>query len=223
MNEIVPFATLVPDIILKGGPVVAILLVLSVLAMTVALLKWGQFLAGGIGTGRAARRSSRDGFQTSASGTPRNPTMSVVKHVMDMAAHGHNEPVLREEAERVGMMQLARMRSGMRFLDLTVQVAPLIGLFGTVVGMINAFQSLQTTGAATDPSALAGGIWVALLTTAVGLAVAIPLSFVTAWFEARIEREKLSMETVLTQYFTARSGPVERVPADDGATLRAAE
>ena len=51
-----------------------------------------------------------------------------------------------------------------------------MGLFGTVLGMIDAFRALQAAGDAVDPSVLAGGIWVALLTTAAGLGVAMPTS-----------------------------------------------
>ena len=64
-----------------------------------------------------------------------------------------------------------------------------MGLFGTVLGMITAFKDLQSAGNAVDPSILAGGIWVALLTTAVGLAVAMPVSVILTWFETRVENE----------------------------------
>jgi biopolymer transport protein ExbB len=71
-------------------------------------------------------------------------------------------------------VRFAKLESGFRLLDSVAQLAPLLGLFGTVLGMIEAFQSLQDAGAQVDPSILAGGIWVALLTTAVGLVVAMP-------------------------------------------------
>ena len=60
------------------------------------------------------------------------------------------------------------LEGGFRLLDTIGQTAPLLGLFGTVLGMIDAFQALQEAGQAVDPSLLAGGIWVALLTTAAG-------------------------------------------------------
>jgi biopolymer transport protein ExbB len=50
----------------------------------------------------------------------------------------------------------------------------LLGLFGTVLGMVEAFRQLELAGSQVDPAVLSGGIWQALLTTAVGLAVAIP-------------------------------------------------
>ena len=70
------------------------------------------------------------------------------------------------------------------------QIAPLLGLFGTVLGMIDAFRALQSAGTAVDPTVLAGGIWVALLTTAAGLAVAMPTSLLLTWLESRTARER---------------------------------
>ena len=65
--------------------------------------------------------------------------------------------------------------------------------------MITAFQALQQSGNSVDPSILAGGIWVALLTTAVGLAVAMPTSIALTYFESRVERHQLAIETAVTR------------------------
>jgi biopolymer transport protein ExbB len=86
------------------------------------------------------------------------------------------------------------------------QVAPLLGLFGTVLGMIEAFQGLQQAGAAVDPSALAGGIWVALLTTAVGLVVAMPASLLLTWFDGRIAGESLMAQRLIDTALCAGLG-----------------
>ena len=72
--------------------------------------------------------------------------------------------------------------------------------------MIETFQTLQASGASSNPSNLAGGIWVALLTTACGLAVAIPVSVAVTWFETRLEKERAALEVMLTGVFTAGSG-----------------
>ena len=110
---------------------------------------------------------------------------------------GAEERIVREDVERIALAELGKLRSYMRVIEATVQIAPLLGLFGTVIGMISAFQALQTAGSETDPAVLAGGIWVALLTTAVGLAIAIPAAFVNYWLDGRIEREKEHIETTL--------------------------
>ena len=80
--------------------------------------------------------------------------------------------------------------------------APLLGLLGTVVGMIDAFQALQEAGSRADPAALAGGIWEALLTTAAGMAVAIPAGVALTWFESIAARLQGDMETAATRVFT---------------------
>ena len=71
-------------------------------------------------------------------------------------------------------------------LEIISQVSPLIGLLGTVLGMIDSFNELELGGSLVDPSILAGGIWTALLTTAMGLLVAIPALVSHYFFEKKI-------------------------------------
>ncbi|MGJ8604260.1 MAG: MotA/TolQ/ExbB proton channel family protein [Marivita sp.] len=94
----------------------------------------------------------------------------------------------RDETARIARGALMDAGSGLRALDLIATIAPLVGLLGTVLGMIDAFQALQDSGARADPSALAGGIWEALLTTAAGMAVAIPASMALSWFDSINDR-----------------------------------
>ncbi len=198
------------DLFEKGGAVVVILFGLSVIALTVVLIKFWQFGWLGIGSGGNADAAlgmwiagkRDDAYAAVHSQT--NPSTVVLAHAMRGVAMGAEEKLVREDVERIAFTQLGNMRSYMRVIEATVQIAPLLGLFGTVIGMISAFQALQTAGSETDPAVLAGGIWVALLTTAVGLAIAIPAAFINYWLESRIEREKGHMETVLTGLFTGR-------------------
>ena len=107
----------------------------------------------------------------------------------------------REETIRVAKSVMAETRSGLRALELIATIAPLLGLFGTVLGMIAAFQELQASGSRADPSALAGGIWEALLTTAAGMAVAIPASAALTWFESIADRLRHDLEDIATRIF----------------------
>ena len=86
-------------------------------------------------------------------------------------------------------------------IEQVAYLAPLLGLLGTVLGIIEVFQGLA---AHADASAgtLAGGIWEALLTTAVGLCVAVPFAIVHAALENRIERFRARLEDALTRLFT---------------------
>ena len=82
-------------------------------------------------------------------------------------------------------------------LDIIAQVSPLLGLLGTVIGMISSFNQLELGGSNVDPSILAGGIWTALLTTAIGLIVSIPALIAHHFFEKKIETIQESIHGVL--------------------------
>ena len=69
--------------------------------------------------------------------------------------------------------------------------------------MIEAFQAMETAGNEVDPSVLSGGIWQALLTTAVGLAIAIPVLAVYNWLDRRVEWVNARLSDLITQIFTS--------------------
>lgn len=218
------------ELVEKGGPVVMILLAMSVIAVTVTLVKLIQFTWFRVGSTSASERAInswiggryQDAYAIASASSA--PSANVLAHGMRGLLTGVDEATVREDAERVALEQLSGLRSYMRVLDATVQIAPLLGLFGTVLGMISAFQALQNAGSEADPTVLAGGIWVALLTTAVGLAVAIPMAFVNSWFEGRIEREKENIEGALTSLFTKRATEGLRpVAANDEPGARVAD
>ena len=88
-------------------------------------------------------------------------------------------------------------------LQVVASIAPLLGLLGTVFGMIDAFQQMELAGKNVDPSVLSGGIWEALLTTAAGLSVAIPIVVAESYFRTLVERFKSNLENSITRVFTA--------------------
>ncbi|MFP6717413.1 MAG: MotA/TolQ/ExbB proton channel family protein, partial [Alphaproteobacteria bacterium] len=73
-------------------------------------------------------------------------------------------------------------------------LSPLLGLLGTVLGMIKAFARLESAGTKVDPAILAGGIWEALLTTAFGLSVAIPALAAFYILEGQVENVRAQMK-----------------------------
>lgn len=173
-----------------GGPVVLLLCALSVIVMTVVLYKLWQFSAAGVGR-HAALREAVAHWDAGQRGEARHSlerSRSYLRPVLAMAFDGQRDA---ERLEAEAETRFARLERGFRLLDSIAQLAPLLGLFGTVLGMIAAFQALQEAGSQVDPSILAGGIWVALLTTAVGLAVAMPTAVVLSWFEARMDAERV--------------------------------
>ena len=116
-----------------------------------------------------------------------------------------SSPVLELEkaVEDAGSREVKRLNANLKPLIVVALIAPLLGLLGTVLGMISAFQALQAAGSRADPALLAGGIWEALLTTAAGMAVAIPASAALTWFEAVIDRIRRDVEDAATRLFVA--------------------
>jgi biopolymer transport protein ExbB len=186
-----------------GGPVVVLLLGIAVLTLATVLYKGWQFQVAGVGRHRAlseAVEGWRAGDPEVAHQALERST-SYLKPVVQMAlmAPPTDAERLKAEAE----IRFAKLEHGLRLLDSVAQLAPLLGLFGTVLGMIDAFQSLQDAGARVDPSLLAGGIWVALLTTAVGLAIAMPTALVLSWFEGRMDAERVLAERAILTVLSA--------------------
>lgn len=166
-----------------GGPVVVLLLLLSVIAVAMALFKLWQFRSLRLGTEKGLHNIVSLAVRLKRQHADRESSRSDLEDVLAVSANA----------------QIKTLQRGFRVLDTIAQIAPLIGLFGTVLGMITAFQALQQSGNSVDPSILAGGIWVALLTTAVGLAVAMPTSIALTYFESRVERHQLAIETAVTR------------------------
>jgi biopolymer transport protein ExbB len=95
--------------------------------------------------------------------------------------------------ENQGLIELAKLEKGLVILATLTNIAPLLGFLGTVIGMIIAFESIELAGEV-DAQLVAGGIKVALLTTAAGLAIAIPVSIGHNYFVSRIDSLVIDME-----------------------------
>lgn len=195
----------------KGGPVVAVLAAMSVLATAIVLLKLYQFAVMQV---RARRfideavdrvRAGRIDEALVGLARVRNP----IARALEVAVRGLREwdgrqREVREEVLRVGAKQLAALESYLRGLEAVANLSPLLGLLGTVLGMIRAFQRLEEAGSRVDPAVLSGGIWEALLTTAVGLAIAIPATAALNWLDSEVERFRRDMSDAVTRVYTSR-------------------
>jgi biopolymer transport protein ExbB len=198
------------DWLTAGGPVVAILLAMSVVAVAIVGLKLWQFRAVRLSDRAPARKGlalHRAGKSARAAEVLRaspNPAARVVLLALrGKARRDLDEAKVREEVMRSGLDMLEMLRAYMRPLEVIATLAPLLGLFGTVLGMIEAFQQLEQAGNRINPAILSGGIWEALLTTAVGLAVAIPTVAAVNWLERMVDRAAHEMDNLVTQVFTA--------------------
>ena len=95
--------------------------------------------------------------------------------------------------ENQGLIELSKLESGLVWLSTLTNVAPLLGFLGTVIGMIVAFQSIEAAGEV-EATLVAGGIKIALTTTAAGLVIAIPVSIAHNYFVAKIDSLVIDME-----------------------------
>lgn len=101
---------------------------------------------------------------------------------------------LEEKLSVTGQEEINHFSKNIRWLEVIATISPLLGLLGTVTGMVRAFNKVAEYKGQVDPSLLAGGIWEALLTTAAGLAVAIPVVIMLHFFEKKIETISFHME-----------------------------
>lgn len=111
----------------------------------------------------------------------------------------HNWNLALEQVEKsitdAGHREIARLRTNMRGLSVIASIAPLLGLLGTIFGMIKAFQTVAASGDALGRTELlAAGIYEAMITTAAGLIVAIPVIVIYNFIIARIDRLVLEMD-----------------------------
>ncbi|QYX67025.1 MotA/TolQ/ExbB proton channel family protein [Shewanella putrefaciens] len=191
-----------------GGTVVLILLLMSLVAMTIVLMKLIQFQRAGLWQRKPARQALalwQQGKQEEAlqlAAVSRNPTAQAMAQAIRGITRQLPEPLVREEVLRYGCNALFQLRRGLRPLEVIGSLSPLLGLLGTVMGMIAAFQQLQAAGNKVNPAILSGGIWEALLTTAVGLCVAIPVVALLNYLERRVDHLAHEMDNLVTQLFT---------------------
>ncbi|UWQ86199.1 MotA/TolQ/ExbB proton channel family protein [Leisingera caerulea] len=183
-----------------GGPVIALLALMSLLSVTVIAVKLIQLWP--VRSGAEAREQAlglwKDGDRTRAQlsiETDKSPAGRVMGYAMQALQEGLRGPLLQDELQRRGNEEVSRMNSLIRLLELIAMVAPLLGLLGTVLGMIQSFQELELAQGAANASVLAGGIWQALLTTAAGLMVAIPAAVAAGLFAARIDAAAQAIES----------------------------
>jgi len=150
----------------------------------------------------------------------RGPVASIMK--AGLLKYGQPKDEVEKTIENAALYEMGRLERGLVVLATVANVAPLLGFLGTVTGMIKSFDALQEAGLS-DPGLVAGGISEALITTATGLAVAIPVQIAYNYFMSRINRFVRDIETaanMLMETYTEmeRSGvKVEKVSAETSA------
>ncbi|MCC9625440.1 MotA/TolQ/ExbB proton channel family protein [Thalassospira sp. MA62] len=189
----------------RAGIVGWVLAIMALVGMVVFFYKMVGFLRRGIfadGFVSDVERHLTSGEQIQAAellASRRHPAARVATAGLGLSVASASE---REAASDLiaarARKEIDGLNGGMRIMSAIAVLSPLLGLLGTVMGMIDAFQKMEGAGSRIDPSVLSGGIWLALLTTAIGLVVAIPATAVHMWLQGVINRAAAVMEDVCT-------------------------
>lgn len=154
---------------------------------------------------------------------------SPVAHVLEAAAKRHGEPaaIVEKRVEEAGMREVIGLRRRMRVLSALPQVATMLGLLGTIFGMIRTFRAVAASGEALGKTEmLARGIHEAWVATASGLLVAIPVMIAYHWLQGRIDGVIAEMDRVVREWldkWETKPEPAPRAvrsapsPSPDGA------
>ena len=129
-----------------------------------------------------------------------------IPHILSIGIHIRNRSLEEKEKliNRAGSKILRQFDKNLRGLAIIGNITPLLGLLGTVTGMIKAFMKIQELGGRVDASVLAGGIWEALITTAFGLSVAIPTLVAYQYFEGGVDNLSSRMKDAVTEFLEPR-------------------
>ena len=193
----------VQDALSVGGPALWVIFGISIVLVTVGLWKFWHLIKLGAWNKKQADEILKLWLEKKVE--PVNANRQNIRAkilgqtILAISDKNYTNEMVREECVRLANIDLNEARRGLRIIDLIITIAPLVGLLGTVLGMIEAFQALQESGAQADPSALAGGIWEALLTTAAGMGIAIPASILLSWYDSVVANVQADIENLATQ------------------------
>ncbi|MFU8805048.1 MAG: MotA/TolQ/ExbB proton channel family protein [Bradymonadaceae bacterium] len=132
------------------------------------------------------------------SGASAHPVGRIVQKMLETFSRRPDR--VEAEAARVGSLELQGLEKHLGALSFIAQAAPLLGLLGTVLGMVELFMALQGTGmSSVDAALLSAGIWKALLTTAAGLMVAVPALAAYTYLNSRTDRFRLCIKDAVAR------------------------
>src|SRR5438093_13387628 len=167
-----------PALLANGGPVLYLILFSSAVAVAVfierllhchrAQINFTEFLNG---VRTVLKRDNVVEALSICDATP-GPVARLVRTAILNRDRGREG--IRDSLEEAGLLEVPRLEDKLNLLATIAQIAPLMGLLGTVMGFLKIFLRLQQSGPFATPTDLAGGIWESLISMAAGLAIAIP-------------------------------------------------
>jgi len=205
---------LLGELLLKGGWTMVPLYACSVVALVVFIhkliayraaqlldLSWEPEVIKSIQSGNLA--AVPDAFNHSS-----HPAFNVVNAIVTALKERPVEA--KSEALRVASLELQKLEKNLSLLSFLAQVAPLLGLLGTVLGMIDLFVGFQQGGNSNiNLTELSAGIWKALITTAAGLTIAVPTLAAYSYLSSRVDNVRLQLSDLIQRilYATPQTQP----------------
>ncbi len=192
------------DYIEKGGIIFSILLVMSAVGITLITYKFIEInffndLDLQIFEQDLTNTSNIGDFRQLIDLKPSSDKKMFLIETLNIIEDNTSKALKEQEIETLLQKKYLSSQKFLPSLEIIAQVSPLIGLLGTVIGMIDSFNELELGGSLVDPSILAGGIWTALLTTAMGLIVAIPALISHYFFDKKLINTVQSSSVFLTK------------------------
>ncbi|NLY55587.1 MAG: MotA/TolQ/ExbB proton channel family protein [Firmicutes bacterium] len=181
----------------KGGILMYPLLLCSVLALAVIIERIYYFIIIRDDLDEVMDRvesSLKQGRVLEAMQVARRARGPVATVLAAAIAHkGEPRQVIEDYVKRAGNVELYKLERGLPLLETVIMVSPLLGLLGTVLGIMQSFNVMGALRGVNDPAVLAPGIAEALITTAAGLSIAIPASMMHAFFVRKVDKYVLEM------------------------------
>lgn len=182
---------------MNGGWIMLPLLLCSIVSITIIIERWLFFRKiGKTHNVKEAMRLAEQGNLAGALVEIQHSTLPIARVIRTGLTHNSQQVVKAMEA--AAMAEIATMRRGLPALDTIITLSPLLGLLGTILGMIHSFQIMADSGLG-QPHAVTGGVGEALIATAAGITVAVVTLIPYNYFLARIERETENIEQYATQ------------------------
>lgn len=194
---------LTPALLAKGGPVLWLIFISSAVAIAVFIERFLHYHRAQInsteflnGVRTVLKRNNVVEAISICEATP-GPVARLVKTAILSREYGRER--VRESLEEAGLAEVPRLEEKLNLLATIAQLAPLLGLLGTVLGFIQTFMLMQEAGLHANVGQLANGIWQALICAAAGLAVAIPTHAGYNYLVSRVNAIVLDMERAATE------------------------
>jgi biopolymer transport protein ExbB len=187
------------DIFMHGGPVMYPLLLCSIMVMTVIIERFIFWVSMDMRRNKLLVDEVLELCRLGDWESVRLKTKGSKDYVIRILISGivHREFSMTKAMESAASEEIKRMRRYMSVIDTMITVAPLLGIFGTVIGIITSFEALGTVGIG-EPQAVTAGIAQALITTATGLGIAILSVFPYNYYHSRVENAALTIEKYAT-------------------------